>query len=154
MISVLKPCAVGPLQIHAQQHRGPVLRLGAAGARLDVEKGVVRIHLARNMRWNSSCSTSRLQPIDVGSIFRGGADRLLGREIEQFAGVAQAAREPIQAADDLFELGALLAELLRAIRLVPDAGLFEFARYFLQALVLVVVIKDTPSRSRCAPRDL
>jgi hypothetical protein len=36
----------GPLEIHAQQHLRPVLRLGAAGAGLDVEEGVVRVHLA------------------------------------------------------------------------------------------------------------
>ena len=38
---------LGPLQIHAQQHRRPVLRLGAALAGLDVEERVVRVHLAR-----------------------------------------------------------------------------------------------------------
>jgi hypothetical protein len=54
----------------------------------------------------------------------------------------------------LFKPGAFLAELLRPIRVVPDAGLFELASYFLQALVLVVVIKDTSSKSRCALRDL
>jgi hypothetical protein len=54
----------------------------------------------------------------------------------------------------LFELGAFLAELLSSIRIVPDAGLLELAGYFLEALVLVVVIKDTSSKSRCAPRDL
>jgi hypothetical protein len=54
----------------------------------------------------------------------------------------------------LLELGALLAELLRTIGVVPDAGLFELANYFLQPLVLVVVIKDTSSKSRYAPRDL
>src|SRR5262249_15295050 len=35
-----------PAQVHAQQHLCPVLGLGAAGPRLDVEKCVVRIHLA------------------------------------------------------------------------------------------------------------
>jgi len=54
----------------------------------------------------------------------------------------------------LVELGALLAEFLRAFRVVPDAGLFEFALYFLQAFVFIVVIKDTSSKSRYAPRDL
>jgi hypothetical protein len=62
--------------------------------------------------------------------------------------------EAIQSAHDLLEPGTLLAELLRAIRIVPDAGLLEFALYFLQTLLLVVVIKDTSSKSRCAPRDL
>jgi hypothetical protein len=54
----------------------------------------------------------------------------------------------------MFQLGAFLAELLSSIRVVPDPGLLELARYFLQALVFVVVIKDTSSKSRCAPRDL
>jgi len=54
----------------------------------------------------------------------------------------------------LFELGALLAEILGAIGIVPNAGLFELAGYFLKALVFIVVIKDTSSRNRCAPRDL
>ncbi len=37
---------IRPFQVHAQQHRGPVLRLGAARPGLDIEKGVVRVHLA------------------------------------------------------------------------------------------------------------
>jgi hypothetical protein len=37
----------------------------------------------------------------------------------------------IQADDDLLKLGALLAQFLRALRVVPDSRLFEFAGYFL-----------------------
>jgi hypothetical protein len=54
----------------------------------------------------------------------------------------------------MLEFGALLAEFLRALGLVPDAGLFQLARYFLEAFVLVLVIKDTPSRIPYAPRVL
>jgi hypothetical protein len=54
----------------------------------------------------------------------------------------------------LLELGAFPAQLLSAIRVVPDAGLLELALYFLQTFEFVVVIKDTSSKSRCAPRDL
>jgi len=79
---------------------------------------------------------------------------LLGGDLQQLRGVAKAPAQPIQAGDDLFEFRALPAEVLGAIRIVPDAGLLEFAGYFLKAFVLVVVIKDTSSRSRCAPRDL
>jgi len=60
----------------------------------------------------------------------------------------------VQAADHLLEFCALLAQLLRAIGVVPDSRLFEFARYFLKPFVLVVVIKDTSSRNQCVPRDL
>jgi hypothetical protein len=37
----------------------------------------------------------------------------------------------IQTDHDLLEFGAFLAQFLRALRLVPDARLFEFAGYFL-----------------------
>jgi hypothetical protein len=79
---------------------------------------------------------------------------LFGREFEQFAGVAQAPREPVQALDDALQLCPFFSEFLRALGVVPDAGLLELASYFLKALVLVIVIKDTSSRSRCVPRDL
>jgi hypothetical protein len=62
--------------------------------------------------------------------------------------------QAIQTADDLFELGAFLPEFLRAVRIAPNAGLFQLALYFLKPLVFIVVIKDTSSKSRCAPRDL
>jgi hypothetical protein len=54
----------------------------------------------------------------------------------------------------LLEFGAFLAEFLGALRFIPNPGLLEFASYFLKPLVLVVVIKDTSSRTRCVPRDL
>jgi hypothetical protein len=37
----------------------------------------------------------------------------------------------IESDDDLLEFGAFLAQFLRALRVVPDAGLFQFPRYFL-----------------------
>ncbi len=107
------------------------------------------------MRWNSSRSTSAANSLASASISLGGPRvGLLRGHLQQLAGVAQAASEAIQTADDLLEFRALPAEFLRAFGVVPDAGLLEFARYFLQSLVLVVVIKDTSSKSRCAPRDL
>ncbi len=106
------------------------------------------------MRWNSSCSTSAANAVASVSICAAASVAFLGGQLQKLAGIAQAARQPVQAGDDLFEFGALPAEILRALGVVPDTGLLEFAGYFLQALVLVVVIKDTSSKSRCAPRDL
>ena len=155
MISVLKPCAVRPFQVHAQQHLRPVLGLGAAGSGLDVEERAVRVHLARKHALELETLHCRGQLHDIRLDFVGRPRvRLFSRELEQFPGVAQAARQLVQAADDLFQFGALASELLRAFRVVPDARLFELAGYFFETLVLVVVIKDTPSRSRGVPRDL
>jgi hypothetical protein len=62
---------------------------------------------------------------------RGCVVGFLGGQIDEFPGVAQAPLEPVQADDHLFQPGAFLAEILGAIGLVPNAGLFEFAGYFL-----------------------
>jgi hypothetical protein len=56
--------------------------------------------------------------------------------------------------DDILELRALLTELLRPLRILPNIRLLELPSDFLQELILVVVIKDTSSRTACAPRDL
>jgi hypothetical protein len=46
----LEALALGPARIHAQQHRGPVLAFGAAGAGMDFEIGVV-VGFAREQRF-------------------------------------------------------------------------------------------------------
>ena len=46
--------------------------------------------------------------------------------------------------DDLRQLRALLTQILGALRIIPDAGVFQFALYFSQAITFVIVVKDTP----------
>jgi len=95
------------------------------------------------------------QAVDVGFDLLGRAGiRLFGGQVQKLSRIAQGAVEAVETAHDPFELGTLLAEFLSALRVVPNAGLLELALYFLQPLVFVVVIKDTSSKSRCAPRDL
>jgi hypothetical protein len=50
----------------------------------------------------------------------------------------------MDAVDDLVERRALLAQLLRALRMVPDVGIFELAADFFETLGLRLVVKDTP----------
>ena len=52
----------------------------------------------------------------------------------------------------LFQLGALLPERLRPLRIVPDIGLFELALDLGQALRFAIVVKDTPSTHRSVLR--
>ena len=66
------------------------------------------------------------------------------REVEQLAGAGEAFVQDADAVDDAIELGALLAELLRALGIVPDVRVFELAAYFLEPLALGIVVKDTP----------
>ncbi len=65
-------------------------------------------------------------------------------ELEQFIGAGQAVAERAYAVDDAVERCALLAELLRAFRIVPDVRILELAAYFLEPFALGVVVKDTP----------
>jgi hypothetical protein len=146
---------VRPLQVHAQQHGSPVLRFGAPGPCLNIEECAVRIHLAGK-------HALELQPfhfygesggVPFDFVGRPGIG-LLGRQFQQLSRVAQPPGNPVQTLNDALQLRSLPPQLLGAVGIVPDAGLLEFAGYFLQALMLVVVIKDTSSRNRCVPRDL
>jgi len=81
-------------------------------------------------------------------IVRNGRDRALvvlaDREIEQVAGFAERVGQRTNAADDALETRAFLAELLRALRVVPDVRVLELARDFFEALRLRIEVKDTP----------
>jgi hypothetical protein len=87
-------------------------------------------------------------------VARGGFVVLALGELEQLVGVGDGFRGVVE----LGELGrqtcALASQLLGLVGLVPDAGVFELAADFFQPLLLAVVLKETPSASRCARLDL
>ena len=134
-----------PLQIHAQQHLGPILRFGSAGARLNFDERIVRIEFAVEHaaefeiaefcvdRFEFACDLVERSRI----IFR-------RRHLQQFAHVAETGADPFEIADDAFECGAFLTERLRAIRIVPDVGLLQFEFYLFEAAFAFVEVKDTP----------
>ena len=122
---------------------------------MNVEKRIVRVHLAGKHALEFQLFDLGGQTIDVRlDFFDCRGIRLGNGQFQEFRGVAQCALQTVEAADDLLEFGPLLSQFLGAVRLVPDSGLLEFSLYFLQPLVFVVVIKDTSSKSRRAPRDL
>ncbi len=144
---------VGPAQVHAQQHVGPVLGLGAAGTGLDVQVGVVGVHLAAEHAAELELLEDLAQAFDFGGdVVHGAFVVLLDRHVEQVAGVGQAAGQLIQGLDDLRQLRALAAEILGVLRVAPDVGVFEFAVYFDETIMLVIVVKDTPEWSGCGRR--
>ncbi|GAB6424868.1 hypothetical protein bcgnr5379_62020 [Bacillus cereus] len=65
-------------------------------------------------------------------------------DAEQLQAAEQALGEGADAVDDLFQRGALAAEVLRPFGVVPDVGAFQLAVYFFQTLDFGVVVKDTP----------
>jgi hypothetical protein len=65
------------------------------------------------------------------------------RELEQLARVREAAADSPERADYAFQRFLLLAELLRALRVVPQLRVFELAIQRFQAVLLRLEVKDT-----------
>jgi hypothetical protein len=58
-----------------------------------------------------------------------------------------------QRADDLIELFLLPAEILRALRIAPDIGVFELARDDFEAFTLCFEVKDTSGAAPSGPSN-
>ncbi|KGK83801.1 hypothetical protein DP64_09360 [Stutzerimonas degradans] len=69
--------------------------------------------------------------------------------VEQVARVGQAAGEVVDGLDDLRQGGALTAQILRVFGVIPDVRIFEFAVYFDETIMLLIVVKDTPEWTGC-----
>jgi len=109
----------------------------------------VRIHLAGKHALEFQRLDFARERIDVGrNGLRGAFVVFRSSQLQQFFGPAQAFRQAADAVDDLVELSAFLAELLRALGLIPDVRIFQLAADFLQAFALGVVVKDTPVTTR------
>ena len=81
--------------------------------------------MTATVRWRESVETMKKE--GVSRIFELGAGKVL-------AGLTKRIGQAADTADDAFEIRALLAEILRALRIVPDGRVFELARDFLEAL--------------------
>jgi len=96
-----------------------------------------------------------LEPLGViVDIARGGFVALAFRQLEKLRRIG----DSLSGAFDLACIGRqtcpFATELLGALRLGPYGGIFQLARYLFEALLLEIVLKETPVRSRYAPRGL
>ena len=109
----LEAAALGPAQVHAQQHLGPVLRLGAAGARMDRDDGVLAIVLAAEHLLDLAGLHFLVERVE----------RLRELGVDGFAGLG-----PL---DEHGEIVALLSQRLDqiAILLEPAAALQHLLRF-------------------------
>jgi hypothetical protein len=74
-------------------------------------------------------------------------------EPEQLRCVGEAAVDAAKRADDRLERLLLLAELLRALRVLPQLGVFELPVQRRQALLLRREVKDTSAAPPIATAD-
>jgi len=144
------PAAVlAPAQVHPQQHFGPVLRLGAAGAGLDVHETIGAVEFARKHPPELELLDAGCDFVDVFDDGKHGAFVIVGLgHVEQFRGFDESIGIEPDFADGLFQRRAFLAQRLRPLGLVPDGGVFQLAADFFESLYLAIEVKDTPGANR------
>jgi hypothetical protein len=115
----------------------------------------VRVHLAPEHALELEVAHVGLKALRVAlDVARRSLIILRLGELQQLGGVADALGGAIDLPDITAQACALASEFLRAGRIGPYEGVLQLARYFLEALLLEIVLKETPVARRCAPRDL
>jgi len=138
-----------PAQVHPQEHLGPVLGLGAAGTRVDVEEGVARVHLAGEHPLELQLVHLLPEAAHVGlDLGEGALVAFLGGKLEELAALGESPGQLVEDVDDVLQLGPLPAELLGPLGLLPDVRVLELAPDLLETFLLARVVKGTPSGHR------
>ena len=116
---------LGPARIHAKQHAGPVLALGAAGAGMDLQVAVIGVRFAREQRLE--LAPRHVGPELLERLF-GVGDRLLVllglAELDHGELVVELLLDAADGAELVLERGALLHQALRPLLVIPQRGVF------------------------------
>ncbi len=114
---------LAPAPIHAQQHLGPVLALGAARAGMDLDIGVEHVGLAGEQGLDLEARRLVLHGLDrLLALGDGGVVAFHLAELDQRQRVIELAFELDDALDLGLQRGALAHQLLRGFGIVPKIG--------------------------------
>ncbi len=147
----LEAAAFGPARVHAQQHRGPVLALGAACAGVDFEIGVVGVGLAREHGLDLARLDLARQRADRGLGLVD--DRLVAlflAELDQADIVFERLRDALHGLDAVLEALALPHQFLGFLRVVPEGGVLGAHVQVIKSLQRLIPVKDASSAGLCA----
>ena len=140
----LEALLLGPAQVHAHQHLGPVLALGAAGAGMHGDDGVERIGLAVEHGAGFELFVEGGQSLDVALE--------IGEHVFAFAGqlevgfdVAGAAHQFFIVGDQRFQALAIAHQRLAARGIVPEGRIGQLGFYFGEFPADASRVKDTPA---------
>ena len=137
--------ALGIAHVHALDHARPVLRFRAAGARLDFEVAVGRIH--RLVEHSLEFKTGDFL-FNAFNVAADGFDCFpvffSHREVKEIRGIIHARGEPREAADNVVEELLFLAHFLCVLGVVPKIGVFDLNIDFFESTRFAIDVKDTP----------
>ena len=149
----LEAASLAVARVHAHQHGGPVLRLGAALAGLDVDETVVRVHRVGEHAAELHVRHGFLQRIHVPRYrLQAGFVVLLAHHGQQFTAVVQS-WVSVGRADHRLQRLAFLADFLRALVVLPEGGVLAELDQLGETLLLGVEVKDTSEARRSAAPD-
>ena len=144
--------ALGPAGVHAVEHLRPVLGLGAAGAGVEGEDGVVGVILAGEQGGQTALADLLLELFvalhHVGQL-RGVV--LLLCHLAQGQGILPLADQTVMLLDLVLQTLDLLAHLLAALQIIPEAVLL---RLFLEGGQLLAGLGDAQRLFQLAQRGL
>ena len=145
----LEAVLLGPARVHAQQHRGPVLALGAAGAGVNLQIGIEAVGLARQQRFQLAPRDFLLQRLQRVLGLGHHACIVLGfAEFDHADIVLELALDLADASERILQRGALLHQLLRLLGIVPEIGVFGELVQLGQARSGLFDVKDASSAAR------
>jgi hypothetical protein len=111
----------------------------------------VRVHLAAKHALELQPADVAFEPLGVlADVLGGGLVTFALGQLQQLRRIADALGGAIDFRDVGGQAGALLPELLRPLRLRPDGRVLQLPPYLLEALLLAIVLKETPVARRCA----
>jgi hypothetical protein len=147
----LEAAALGPSQVHAEQHLGPVLRLGAAGPGMDRHDRVLAVVFAAQHLLGLAGIDERGEIVQAGrEIVRDGLPGL--RPFEQHRQVLDTASQRLAEVAILFEPAPALLRLLRGGLVLPEVGGADPLFYLGEFFRVAGGVKDSSAdRRRVAP---
>ena len=142
----LEAVRVRPARVHAQQHRGPVLALGAAGAGVNFEIGVVIVGLARQQRFELAPRHFGLE-IAQGGFGLGDDFLILLRlaELDHRHLIVELLLHAGERAEIVVERGALAHHAAGGLRIVPEIGVFGLTVQLCKPGARFIDVKDASS---------
>ncbi len=116
-----EPTPLGPAHHHAQDHLGPVLRVGSAGARVDRHERIAGVVATREEPRLLQLSEPRLDPAELLADLVGQRLVLLS-EFDQRLEIVDVALERLPGVQPARGTRVLRADLRGALLVVPEAG--------------------------------
>ena len=151
----VEAAALGPAQVHAQHHLGPVLRVGPAGTGVDLGHGVAVVVRAGEQRAQLELAEPAVEVVDHRLDL--GPDRVVGLlldELEEGLGVGQLLAQAVELLEVLVHPAQLGGHRPGVVGVVPQARLGGLLLQLGPAVVEAVEVEEAPGLGKRSPSEL